>query len=580
MSGLSRDSLNREINRFNRRFFDSDRRLSYIGSGSYGGKAQGLAFINEVLKSDFNADEFSNIEVSVPTMTIICTGVFDAFMERNNLHEIARSEMPDDRIAHAFQRADLPFEILGDLHALTSQVRSPLAIRSSSLLEDATYEPFAGVYATKMTPNNQYDPDVRFRKLVEAIKFVYASTFFKSAREYMKVTRHSIEDEKMAVIIQEVVGKRYRDRFYPELSGVARSYNFYPMGRAKHEDGVVNLALGLGKTVVDGGVSWTYSPAYPKVSPPYGSVEELLKKSQTEFWAVNMGDLPAYDPTKETEYLLLENLTAAEADGTMRYLVSTYDSQSGRLTMGIPSPGPRAINFAPLLSLNDPPLNELVKALLSLCENELELPVEIEFAMTFNPHRFGFLQVRPMVVSADKVDIVEEELVGENVLVASKKVLGNGIIEDIQDVVYVKPENFESKHTRSIAHELVKVNESLVNDGCPYLLVVFGRLGSNDPWLGVPVSWGQISGTKVIVEATQEKMNVELSQGSHFFHNIIGLGVCYFSVPMSGEFQINWQWLNEQDEVKETQFVRHVRLSQPLQIKIDGRCGWGVICKS
>lgn len=572
-------SVQQDVPKFDRNFWDSNKRLSYIGTGSLGGKAQSLAFINNILNSKLNASDFPQIEVSIPTMVVLRTDVFDAFMKKNQLHKIIFSNLPDERISHEFQKADLPFEILGDLRMLISQVHSPLAVRSSSMLEDAMFEPFAGIYETKMTPNNQPDSDTRFHKLVEAIKFVFASTFFKSARDYIKATEHSIEDEKMAVIIQEVVGQRHDKRFYPELSGVARSYNFYPMGRVKPEEGIVNLALGLGKTIVDGGISWTYSPAYPKINPPYSSVGELLKKTQINFWTVNMGKPPAYDPITETEYMLEENLTEAEKDGTLPNIASTYNAASDRMSIGIGAMGPRVLTFAPILILNKIPLNDLIKNLLKLCEEAVGAPVEIEFAMTFNPFRFGFLQVRPMVVSTDKIEIKKEELTGENVLVASENVLGNGINNNLTDVVYVKPESFEAKYTQRIANDLENINQKLITNGCHYLLIGFGRWGSSDPWLGIPVNWGQVSGVKVIVEATLDNMNVDLSQGSHFFHNLTSFKVSYFSVPFSGKYQIDWEWLDKQEIIEETQFVRHARLSSPLQIKVDGRSGCGVINK-
>ena len=571
--------VQQDVPKFDRNFWDSNKRLSYIGMGSLGGKAQSLAFINDILNSDLNAADFPQIEVSIPTMVVLRTDVFDTFMKLNKLHDIAYSNSPDERIAHEFQKADLPFEILGDLRMLISQVHSPLAVRSSSMLEDAMFEPFAGIYETKMTPNNQHDPNTRFQKLVEAIKYVYASTFFRSARDYLKATEHSIEDEKMAVIIQEVVGQRHDERFYPELSGVARSYNFYPMGRVKPEEGVVNLALGLGKTIVDGGISWTYSPAYPKINPPYSSVGELLKQTQINFWTVNMGKPPAYNPITETEFMLKEDLAKAEKDRTLQNIASTYNAASDRISIGIGAEGPRVLTFAPILILNKIPLNDLIKTLLKICEEAVGSPVEIEFAMTFNPNRFGFLQVRPMVVSTDKIEMKKEELVGENVLIASENVLGNGINNNLKDVVYVKPESFEAKYTQRIATDLENVNQELITNGCHYLLIGFGRWGSSDPWLGIPVNWGQVSGVKVLVEATLDNMNIDLSQGSHFFHNLTSFKVSYFSVPFSGKYQIDWEWLDKQEIIEETQFVRHARLSTPLQVKVDGRSGCGVINK-
>ena len=401
---------------FDRTNKDQDWRIRVIGTGAIGGKAQGLVFLTNLLLSSDQITDISEITVGVPNTTVICTDVFDAFLKENTLYDIAYSDSTDDQIAHAFQNSELPFNILGDLQALIGQVNTPLAIRSSSLLEDTTYEPFAGIYATKMIPNHQHDPGVRFQKLSEAIKFVYASTFFNSAKSYRSATNHDHSDEKMAVIIQDVVGSRHSLRFYPEMSGVARSYNFYSFGRAQPEDGVVNLALGLGKTIVDGGVSWSYSPEYPKIGPPYGSVDELLKNSQKEYWAINMGTPLVYDPIRETEYLVRENITTAEKDGTLRHLCSTYDPQSDRLQIGMGNPGPRVLTFSPLLELNQIPLNNLIKSFLNVCEQELKNPVEIEFAMTFNPPTLGLLQVRSMVVTSETVKVTEEDLTNENAM--------------------------------------------------------------------------------------------------------------------------------------------------------------------
>jgi len=450
------------------------------------------------------------------------------------------------------------------------------------------HEPFAGIYGTKMTPNNQPDTDTRFQKLVEAIVYVYASTYFKSAKDYMKATRHKIESEKMAVIIQQIAGKRHEDRFYPELSGVGRSYNFYPMGRARPEQGVVNLALGLGKTIVDGGICWSYSPAFPRIKPPYGSLGEMLKQTQSEFWVVNMGKPPDWDPIRETEYMLECNITAAETDSTLRHLASTLDRDSDRLTIGIGNSGPRVLTFAPLLHIDTIPLNDLLKHLLTLCESTLAAPVEIEFAMTFDDedvpsgkrHRFSFLQMRPMVVSTEEIEITTEELMMPENLAASEHTLGNGTVDSIQDIIYVKPELFKPEHSPQVSRELEELNKRLLMNDRTYLLIGFGRWGSSDPWLGIPVNWGQISGARAIIEATQENINVELSQGSHFFHNLTSFNVSYFSLPLTGKHRIDWEWLDQQPALQETTYVRLVRLDSPILIKVDGRSGRGIIRKT
>jgi len=579
---MGRYHSDRELPRFDRNFLGSAAKFTRIGKGALGGKAEGLVFIDDFLAKGLDPAAFPEFEVVVPTLTVIATDSFDAFMRENGLYEVALSGQPDHTIAHAFQRAPLPVELAGDLRALVQQVHAPLAVRSSSLLEDALYRPFAGVYSTKMTPNNQFDADTRFRKLVEAVKFVYASTFFRSARDYIRAAGRESTDEKMAVIVQEVVGGRHGDRFYPDVSGVARSFNFYPTGHARPEDGVVNLALGLGKTVVDGGKSWTYSPAHPDASPPYNSIGDLLEQTQTELWAVNMGPPPDYDPIVETEYLVHVSLTDAESDGTLRHVASTYDVNSDRLVTGTGPAGPRLLNFAPLLIVEEWPINLLIRRLLEISEEALGEKVEIEFAMTLPPRRdgqvrFGFLQVRPMAVSGEMVEIAPSEMEEEGVLVASDRVMGNGAEDTIRDIVYVKPETFDPMRTRVIAAELQEINRPLLEAGRPYLLIGFGRWGSSDSSLGIPVEWGQISGARTIVEATLPNMAVDPSQGSHFFHNISSFKVSYFSVAHEGARGINWSWLAARPAAAESGYIRHLRLDAPLCVKVDGRTGRGLI---
>jgi len=579
MNEMEKHSLRSKTIDFRRNVLDPATPISCLGTGEMGGKAEGLVFIRDIIHSKLNHGKYKDIRIEIPSMAILCTDVFDSFMKQNRLYELAYSDIPDNRIAHAFQKAELPFEILGDIRSIVEKVRTPLAIRSSSMLEDTKNEPFAGIYHTKMIPNNEYDPDIRFRQLIEAIKFVYASTYFRAAKSYRKTIGHSDSDEKMAVIIQEIIGKRYRNRFYPELAGVARSYNYYPMKPAKPEEGVVNLALGLGKTIVDGGISWAYSPAFPKAEPPFMSTPDMLVATQTSFWVVNMGEPPKYDPINEGEYIVQENIVAAEDDSSLKYIASTYNALSGRLSIGTGFKGPRVLTFAPLLILNQVPFNDFMKSLLAVCEETLETPVEIEFAMTFDPHRFGFLQVRAMAIPTDIIHVSEDEMKGENVLLASNGVLGNGIVENIKDIVYVKPESFELRNTKLMVPELELFNNQLLKDNLPYLLIVFGRLGTADPWLGIPVQWGQVCGAKVIVEATLANVRVELSQGAHYFHNIINLGIKYFSLPFKEQCMVDWKWFASQEIISETQFLRHVRLKKPLKILVDGRRSRGVIYK-
>lgn len=572
---------------FDRKFWDGTFRFTRIGKGALGGKASGLVFIKDLLTQAIDSARYPDIQVNVPTMAVIATDCFDEFVQQNRLTELRLEELSDERIGHAFQQADLPVELLGDLRALSQQVKTPLAIRSSSLLEDALDRPFAGVYATKMIPNNQLDADTRFRRLAEAIKFVYASTYFRQARDYIRTTGCQPAEEKMAVIIQEVVGLRHGDRFYPDLSGVGRSYNFYSTPPARPENGVVNLALGLGKTIVDGDLSWTYSPAYPQKPPPFGSVDELIRGTQTEFWAVNMGHAPVYDPVSEVEHLVRGTLPDAESDDVLRFVASTYDPSRDRVTPGAGSPGVRIVNFSPLLVLEQFPLNSLIRTLLDAAERALEAKVEIEFAVTIQPRRgepsvlrLGFLQVRPMVVSEDEVNVSAEDLSGPDVVVASDMVMGNGVQQDIRDIVFVRPENFSPLQTPEIAQDIERVNRELNEEGRPYLLIGFGRWGSSHPSLGIPVDWSQISGARTIVEATLPEMNVELSQASHFFHNLSAFRASYFMVRHDGQFPINWEWLRRQPVVSETERVRHVRLHRPLSVRVDGRSARGVVVMS
>jgi hypothetical protein len=457
-------------------------------------------------------------------------------------------------------------------------------VRSSSLLEDALDHPFAGVYGTKMIPNNEIEEDARFSRLDEAIKFVYATTFFAESRSYLRSVGKQPGDEKMAVIIQEVVGQRYRDRFYPAVSGVARSHNFYPTGHGKPSDGVVNLALGLGKTIVDGGLSWTYTPAFPNAPPPFNDVGDLIKNTQTRFWAIHMGKAPAHDPIRETEHLVRAGLAEAEMDGVLAPLVSTYDPGSDRLNPGLDLNGPRVLTFAPILGSRFVPLNGLLRRLLELSERALDAPVEIEFAVDFHrkdvlPARLGFLQVRPMVVNDKTTEVRPGELASDSTLVASERVLGNGSRDDIVDVVYLDPSTFDRAATPAMAVELEAINRRLVEAGRPYLLLGFGRWGTSDPWLGVPVAWGQISGARVIVEATLPEVNPDLSQGSHFFHNLLACRVLYLSVLHDGPHQIDWDWFNAQPIVIQSRYATHVRPAEPLDIRVDGASGLGVVIR-
>ncbi|MDH3198304.1 MAG: PEP/pyruvate-binding domain-containing protein [Candidatus Krumholzibacteria bacterium] len=548
---------------------------SRIGGGAMGGKATGLVAAREVLARG----DFGEVDADVPRFAVLCADVFDTFMAGLDVEAIVAPGATDERIAHAFQKHDFPIEHVGDLRALVERTHTPIAVRSSSMLEDALAHPFAGVYETKMIPNDQPDSDTRFQKLVEAIKFVYASMFFRGARAYLQAIGKTARDEKMAVVLQDVVGMRHGDRYYPHVSGVGRTYNYYAFGRARPQDGVVSLALGLGKTIVDGGVAWSYSPAYPKIPPPVGSVAELLKTTQTTFWAVNMGAPPAFDPVSEIEYMEARPLADADYDGVLDWVASTVD-HNGRLVPGARGDGVRVVNFAPLLEYDAFPLNPLVRALLEAFEKAMGADVEIEFALdlptrTAPRARLGFLQVRPMAGPRDTVDIPAEPPAGLAVLLGSERAMGNGVVDTIEDIVYVRPDAFALEHSRTAANDLEAVNRALLGEGRRYLLIGFGRWGSADPWLGIPVSWPQICAAGAIVEACIPGVRVDPSQGSHFFHNLSSFGVSYFTVRSEGA--IDWAWLQRIAPRAETALVRHLRLETPLHILVDGRSGRGVV---
>jgi len=569
----------REIPRFARRFFDPQERLFRIGGGSLGGKALGLRTAAEVLERRNDEISAHGLRVDVPSLVVLGTEFFERFVESNGLTSLLEQGASDRRISDAFHRASIPAELVGDLRALAELVRVPLAVRSSSELEDALGQPFAGVYGTKMIPMSAPDAGARSKSLLDAIKFVWASTWFAEARGYLASTTHRGRRERMAVLLQEVVGARHGDRFYPEVSGVARSYNFYPTGGARPEDGVLDLALGLGKTIVDGGLCWTVSPARPRLAPPFASAGELVAGTQNRFWAIQVGPPPPYEPMTETEFLVEGELAAAEGDGTLDRIASTYDPASDRIWPGLGRRGPRVLDFAPILVHRELPLIETVRTLLAACEEELAAPVEIEFALTLprgEPARLGFLQVRPLLVSSDEIEVPDDWLDAAGTVLASASALGNGR-RLLEDVLYVDPERFEAAATPQIALEIEELNRGLVEQGRSCLLIGFGRWGSSDPWLGIPVRWDQISAARAVVEASLPGMSPEPSQGSHFFHNLSSFGVLYLTVPSSDPRGVDWAHLRAQPEVRATARVRHVRCATPLEAVVDGRSRRGVV---
>jgi CheY-like chemotaxis protein len=570
---------------YSRHFHEDYSQFSMIGSGSLGGKARGLAFMDRILARYFDPGKFPGVTVSIPRTLVLGTDVFDDFMRENDLLPEAVCDYSDSHMANLFIKASLPGKVVGDLRDFIKNVKVPLAVRSSSLLEDSLYQPFAGIYATKMLPNDQVSDDIRFLNLVNAIKFVYASTFFRQAKSYIGSTPHRVEDEKMAVVIQPVVGKLHQDNFYPDFSGVARSYNYYPVGQAKPEDGVVNVALGLGKTIVDGGVSLRFTPAFAGILPQFTSIKDMFNFSQRDFYAIAMRHTASIAFLEEDQYLVKLGLDQAEKDGVLEYLASTYSRENDAVYDGVSFPGPRIINFAHILKNDVFPLAGIVSGLLKLSSEAMNCAVETEFAVTLDsqnvfPAQFSLLQVRPLVVQDELVKVELDDHQREFAFCYSDRVLGNGISQAVCDIVFVKPAAFDAAQSPQIAGEVDKLNTQLREAGTPYLLIGPGRWGSTDPWLGIPVKWSQISGVKVVVEACLPNMNVDPSQGSHFFQNMTSLRIGYFTVPMDRSHGfIDWAWLEALPAAAETPFLKHVRLAGPVTVMIDGRKSQGVILK-
>ncbi len=581
-----RETHRGSIIRYSKDLFKDISRFSLIGSGSIGGKARGLAFIDKVLNSYIKEGDFPEVDITIPRTVVIGTDVFEEFMKENNLFEFSYSaEHTEEEITKKFLNCTLPSSIRKDLKDYAANVKVPLAVRSSSLLEDSLYQPFAGVYATKMLPNDGKKAAERYRELEKAVKLVYASTFFPNAKAYIKHTPSRIEDEKMAVIIQEVVGKRHDNHFYPHFSGVARSYNYYPVGKARPEDGVANLAIGLGKTVVDGGITASFSPRYPKVLAGIYSTEDMLNNTQKNYWAIRMGRQVEKTVEDEDQYLEKLDLLRAEKDGILDFTGSTYSRENNTIYDGISRPGARVVSYASILKYDVMPLARIIEMLLRLGQKAMGCPVEIEFAVTLGRHKalpaeFGLLQVKPLVSREDLMQVDISDYDEDLILARSPNVLGNGIIEDIEDIIYVKPDEFDASTNPEIAKEVSELNREFNGSEKHYLLIGPGRWGSSEPWLGVPVKWGDINNAKVIIEASLENMNPDASQGSHFFQNITSLGLGYFTVRLNIDNSLlRWNWLAAQKAVKETKHLRHVILDRPIKIFMDGKKGVGIILK-
>lgn len=571
--------------KFDRKLFDNATPFVKIGSGGIGGKARGLAFVDFLLSKDDIAGRFPGVLITVPNTIVLATDVFDFFLEQNDLDAVTNENYPGERIADLFLKARLPDYVIQDLRAIVEKLEGPLAVRSSSLLEDSKTQPFAGIYKTYMLANNNPDPELRLGELEKAVKFVYASTFSNEAKAYRKLTPHLPDEEKMAVVIQKVVGRSYADgaRFYPVFSGVVQSYNYYPVPPLSSEDPIAHIAMGLGKSIVEGLTALRFSPSHPRNLHQFSTIDDFFSNSQKNFIALDVsgGEIKPLTYDKEPDLKPVE-ITAAEADGTLELTASSYSAEDDVISDSISQPGARLVTFAPILKNELIPLSEILKSLSRLGQEAMGANIEIEFAATFDPEtrgaEFNILQMRPMVSRSVVKKVKFEDINEANIICSSESTLGNGYTNDVSDLIYVKPETFTNLMTREIAAEIGELNLKLKEEGRFCMIIGPGRWGSSDPFLGIPVKWNHISHSKAIIEAAYGGFSADPSYGTHFFHNLTSLGIGYFTVdPEKNKGTIDWEWLNSRPVMSDLKYVRHIRLEKPLDIRIDGSTGKGVI---
>jgi hypothetical protein len=557
--------------------FDPDTDFLKIGKGSLGGKARGLAFISTRLRSAGSLQErYDMIDILIPQTLVITTDAFDAFIAQNHLKKLANEDLSDEAMAARFLSGGFPEWIETDLAGYLAHIRYPLAIRSSSLLEDAHAHAYAGLYHTYMIPNDHPDPDVRLAHLITAIKLVYASTFFKGPKAFSKRVGHRTEEEKMAVIVQQLVGDAYGSFFYPAISGVAQSQNFYPFPPMKPEEGVVTLAMGLGKIVMEGEKTLRFSPRFPKNQLQRANVEAILEGAQQSFYALKLGGPPQRLTHHDETTLVKRRVSEAIEELPMKLLAGTYIPEENRIRETTLVSGPRVLTFSKVLQYNLVPLPQILIDILSIGEEGMGCPVEVEFSVNFyrdqaKKPEFAVLQIRPMSAGSEfsALEITEAEV--KMAFCHSQNALGNAREEMIRDIVYVKPAGFTPLKTPEIAVEIARMNERLEGEHKKYLLIGPGRWGSADRWLGIPVKWADISGVQAIIEATHPQLRADPSQGSHFFHNITTLGITYIMVSDRRTDVLDWSWLTSRPVVSATEFVAHVHLDPPLTLKVDGR---------
>lgn len=573
------------IAKFDKTSYDEYQIFSRIGDGSIGGKARGLAFINRIIKTNKLFNKFPDVLIAIPRTVVLCTDIFDEFMDQNNLYSVALSDLTDDEILNRFINAELPGRVYQDFYAFLSVSRiHPLAVRSSSKLEDSHYQPFAGIYSTYMIPRLP-DNKQMVKVLSDAIKEVYASVYYKVSKAYMTATANVIDEEKMGIILQEVCGNRHGDMYYPTISGVAQSINYYPVGSEKAEDGIANVAFGLGKLIVEGGLSLRFSPKHAKKILQLSSPEAALRDTQKEFRALDLRIDSFVPSTDDGVNILKIGINNVNNDGAMKYVASTYDYNNNVLREGINHPGKRVITLSNVLQHKLFPLAEILSTLLELGQQEMNNPIEIEFAVNLEtppgtPKIFNFLQIRPIVNADETTNINLGNIKPEDTIIYSESALGNGLFIGIRDLVYVKPESFNPAQNKNIAIDIEKINNLFVKQGSGYVLIGPGRWGSTDPWLGIPVKWPQISAARIIIESGLKNYRIDPSQGTHFFQNLISFRVGYFSInPFIKEGYYDVGFLNTLPFIYENEFIRHVRFEKPLDIMIDGKKHKGVIIK-
>ena len=563
--------------------FDPEMDFLKIGKGSLGGKARGLVFISTLLRRNpALLEKYSNLDILVPSTLIITTDAFDAFIQGGDLKELSKADLPDGEIAEYFLKTPFPGWVTDSLRAYLETVHYPLAVRSSGLLEDAQYWAYAGLYQTYMIPNDHADFELRLQQLITAVKLVYASTYFQGPKAFARRVGQRTEEEKMAVIVQRLIGGSHDGYFYPAVSGVAQSHNYYPIFKMKPQDGLATVALGLGKTVAEGGQALRFSPRHPQLLPQFASVEDILKNAQRSFYALKVDGRAATLDVDDSKALALRDLTSAMEEEPVKILASTFVEADHRMSDNPMAQGPKVVTFNNVLKYKSFPLAELLVDLLDILHEGMGCPLEVEFSVHLCPpadcrQTFALLQVRPMTARVDsmEVDIVTEDI--ERAFIYSTAALGNASRNDMSDILYVKPESFDPSRTMEVAREISQFNKELNRDGRPYLLIGPGRWGSADRWLGIPVAWADISGVGAMVETTADNLKAEPSQGSHFFHNVTSLGINYLTVAGNGGEFVNWDWLASQPVVRETGYLKHLRLARPFSLKVDGRRSHGVI---